>query len=218
MAASPKTPYDRCVFVNCPFDTPYKLLLDAILFAIHECGFIARTALEVTGSAETRLDKIIRIIRESRWSVHDISRVEVTSANPLPRFNMPFECGLALGLQRFGARKDRARDFLVLAARRHQDKRTLSDLAGQDGAYHHNKPAVAIDAIRKFLAPKSPSPVRGGTAIKTRYKQFQSELPKLLTELEISEKEIHAFDYVPELLKVMIEWQRRKNAGRVRRQ
>jgi len=94
MAASPKTPYDRCVFVNCPFDAAYKPLLDAILFAIHDCGFIARTALEVTGSAETRLDKIIRIIRESRWSLHDI--------------------------------------------------------------------------IRRFLAPKSPSPVRGGTAIKTR--------------------------------------------------
>jgi len=216
MAASPKTPYDRCVFVNCPFDAAYKPLLDAILFAIHDCGFIARTALEVTGSAETRLDKIIRIIRESRWSLHDISRVEITPDSPLPRFNMPFECGLALGLQRFGARKDRARDFLVLAARRHQDKRTLSDLAGQDGAYHQNKPAIAIDAIRRFLAPKSPSPVRGGTAIKTRYRQFQSELPKLLTGLEISKKEIHGLDYVPELLKVMIEWQRRQNTGHVR--
>jgi hypothetical protein len=55
-------------------------------------------------------------------------------------------------------------------------------------------------------------------AIKTRYRQFQSELPKLLTGLEISKKEIHTLDYVPELLKVMIAWQRRKNAGRVRQQ
>ncbi len=62
------------MFVNCPFDGACKPLLDAILFAIHDCGFIARTALEVTGSAETRLDKIIRIIRESRWSLHDIAK------------------------------------------------------------------------------------------------------------------------------------------------
>ena len=212
MAASRKTPYDRCVFVNCPFDAAYKPLLDAILFAIHDCGFIARTALEVSGSAEMRLDKIIRIIRESRWSIHDISRVEVTAANPLPRFNMPFECGLAPGLQRFGRRKDRGRDFLVLAARGHQDQRTLSDLAGQDAAYHQNQPGLAIDAIRKFLSPKLRS-VRGGSAIKNRYKRFRAELPKLLAELEISAKEIRTLDYVPELLKVMIEWQRRENAS-----
>ena len=216
MAAPQKPPYDRCVFVNCPFDAAYKPLFDGILFAIHDCGFVARTALEVTGSAETRLNKIARIIQESRWSLHDISRVEVTPGNPLPRFNMPFECGLALGLQRFGKPKDRKRDFLVLAAKRYQDRRTLSDLAGQDAAYHQNKPGKAIDAIRKFLAPKSPSAVRGGTAIKVRYRRFQAELPKLLAGLEISRKEILTLDYVPELLRVMIEWQRRMDASRPR--
>ncbi len=212
MAASLKTPYDRCVFVNCPFDAAYKPLLDAILFAIHDCGFIARTALEVSGSAETRLDKIARIIYESQWSVHDISRVEVSRANPLPRFNMPFECGMALGLQRFGMPMDHKRDFLVLAAKRHQDKRTLSDLAGQDAAYHHNRSGMAIDAIRRFLAPKAGWPVRGGTAIKARYKTFQTDLPDLLAGLEISQREIRTLGYVPELLRIMIEWQRRANA------
>ena len=141
--------------------------------------------------------------------VHDISRVEVSPANPLPRFNMPFECGMALGLQRFGTPKDRKRDFLLLAAERHQDKRTLSDLAGQDAAYHDNKPGMATDAIRRFLAPKAGSPVRGGTAIKTRYAMFQADLPKLLAGLEISAREIRTLDYVPELLRIMIEWQRR---------
>lgn len=214
MAASRKTtPYDRCVFVNCPFDAAYKPLLDAILFAIHDCGFIARTALEVSGSAETRLAKIVRIIRRSRWSIHDISRVEVTPANPLPRFNMAFECGLALGLQRFGTARDRRRDFLVLAARRHQDQRTLSDLAGQDAAYHHNKPDMAIEGVRKFLAGKSRARVRGGAAIKARYRKFQQAMPRLLGGLEIGPSEIRSLDYIPELLSVMTQWQRQSAAG-----
>ena len=38
--------YDVSVFLNCPFDDAYRPLLHAALFAIQDCGFIARTALE----------------------------------------------------------------------------------------------------------------------------------------------------------------------------
>jgi hypothetical protein len=206
MAVSSEARFDRCVFVNCPFDSAYKPLLHAILFAIHDCGFIARSALEATGSAEPRLDKIVRIIRESRWSVHDISRVEVDPDNPLPRFNMPFECGLALGAQRFGTARDRRRDFLILTGARHQDKLTLSDLAGQDAVHHGNVPERAIDAMRAFLAPKSRSQVRGGAAIKARYTRFRAELPRLAAALEIGDQEILSFEYLPDWLRVMNAW------------
>lgn len=209
MPAASARHYDRSVFVNCPFDAPYKALLDAILFTIHDCGFIARTALEVVGSAETRLDKIVRVIRASRWSIHDISRIEVTPDSPFPRFNMPFECGLALGLQRFGTTRDRKRDFLILSAEPHQDKRTLSDLAGQDGAYHRNEPAEAISAVRNFLAGKSAGRVRGAAAIGGRYQKFTAALPGMASALEINEKEIRSFDYLSDLVNLMTAWQQR---------
>lgn len=204
--AAPKLAYDRCVFVNCPFDLPYKPLLDALLFTIHDSGFIARTALEKMGAAETRLDKIARIIRESRWSIHDISRIEVSSAEPLPRFNMPFECGLALGLQRFGGPRDRERDFVILAGKAYEDKQTLSDLAGQDAVYHDGQPDRLIGGVRAFLASKSSSPVRGAAAIGRRWNEFQRELPGLATKLSIEEEEIKKFEYVPDLLNLMISW------------
>jgi hypothetical protein len=215
MAASNEVRFDRCVFVNCPFDAAYKPLLHAILFAIHDCGFIARSALEATGAAEPRLDKIVRIIRESRWSVHDISRVEVDPHKPLPRFNMPFECGLALGAQRFGTARDRRRDFLILTGARHEDKLTLSDLAGQDAAYHGNVPERAIDAVRAFLASKSRTHVRGSGAIKARYGRFRAELPRLAAALEIGDQEILSFDYLTDWLRVMSAWlvQRGARAG-----
>lgn len=206
MAAPDASRFDRCVFVNCPFDSAYTPLLHAILFAIHDCGFDARSALEVTGGAEARLDKIVRIIRESRWSIHDISRVEAGPGNPLPRFNMPFECGLALGAQRFGTTRDKRRDFLILAGEPHQDKLTLSDLAGQDAAYHANLPERAIDAVRGFLASKSRMRVRGAAGIKARYHEFRAELPKLASNLEIAEHEIDSLDYLPDWLRVMTAW------------
>jgi hypothetical protein len=45
-------PYDRSVFVNCPFDRRYRPMLRAIMFAIHDCGFFARSALEVQDSSD----------------------------------------------------------------------------------------------------------------------------------------------------------------------
>ena len=215
MAAHRRAAFDASVFVNCPFDDGYKPLLDALLFAIHDCGFLARTALEVSGSGETRLDKIARIIKESRFSIHDISRVELTPVSLLPRFNMPFECGLAFGALLYERRRSRSgpRDLLVLAAERFQDKRTLSDLAGQDAEYHANKPELAIKGVRRFLASKAPDvmpagvTVRGHDAINRRLLRFKADLPALASALQISTEEIESLEYVAEWLGLATAWQ-----------
>jgi hypothetical protein len=206
--------FDVSVFVNCPFDEAYKPLLDALLFCIHDCGFLARTALEVSGSGETRLDKIARIIRESRFSLHDISRVELSPSSPLPRFNMPFECGLAFGSLMYTPRsKSGARDLLLLAAENFQDKLTLSDLSGQDAAYHGNQPELAIKAVRKFLGSKARgvlppgTPVRGHEAIAARFKRFKLDLPSMAAAIPITEREIVSLDYVAEWLGLATSWQ-----------
>jgi hypothetical protein len=34
--------YDLGVFINVPFDRRYKKLFDALVFAVHDCGFEAR--------------------------------------------------------------------------------------------------------------------------------------------------------------------------------
>ncbi len=206
--------YDVSVFLNCPFDDAYRSLLHAALFAIQDCGFLARTALEDVGSGETRLDKIVRIIGESRFSIHDISRVEVDAANPLPRFNMPFECGLSFGAARFGhPARARNRDLLILAAEAFQDKRTLSDLAGQDAKYHQGRPAELIKAIRTFLAAKAKMVLPAGTSIRghgdihERYERFKVEVEALANSRRIRLDEINSFDYVQDWLALAANWQ-----------
>jgi len=87
------SPYDGNVFINCPFDAGYRPLLNAIVFAIQDCGLFARCAMEVQDSGEVRITKIKRIIRQCRHGIHDISRVELDAATGLPRFNMPLELG-----------------------------------------------------------------------------------------------------------------------------
>lgn len=206
--------FDISIFVNCPFDDAYRPLLRAVIFTIHDCGFIARTALEDTGSGETRLDKILRIIRGSRFSIHDISRTEVSGRARLPRFNMPFECGLAFGiLHTEGPERATGRDALLLAANRASGQQSLSDLAGQDAAYHQNQPELAIRAARRFLAAKaktvlpSGALVRGDVAIQQRYARFEAELPALAAAAQITLKEVLSLDYVAEWTALAAGWQ-----------
>ena len=99
--AAPKPKYADSVFVNCPFDAEYQPIFHAIVFAIHDCGYVARCALEADDSGAVRIDKILAIIDQCKLGIHDISRTELSEQN-LPRFNMPLELGLFLGARRFG--------------------------------------------------------------------------------------------------------------------
>lgn len=89
----PTSRFESNVFINCRFDPRYKRIFDAIVFTIHDAGFVARCGLEVIDSGQTRLTKLVQIIADCKYGIHDISRIEVGRAK-LPRFNMPFECGL----------------------------------------------------------------------------------------------------------------------------
>ena len=89
--------FETNVFINCPFDDGYQPLLRAIVFTVLSCGFSARSAMEENDAGAVRMDKIKRLIRESRLAIHDISRTELDVTSGLPRFNMPFELGLDSG-------------------------------------------------------------------------------------------------------------------------
>ena len=94
--------YETNVFINCPFDRAYEPTLHAIVFAIIQCGYTVRCALETIDTGQTRIDKILKLIGECRFGVHDLSRVQRDEPNNLPRFNMPFELGLFLAARHFG--------------------------------------------------------------------------------------------------------------------
>jgi hypothetical protein len=199
-------PYDRCVFINCPFDTAYKPILDAILFTIHDCGFIACTALEDKGAGQTRIDKLRTLIADSRFSIHDLSRVKLTKSDPLARLNMGFECGLALGAKFYGNEKQRRKDLLVLEAEPFLAQKALSDIAGQDACEHNNDPLEAIKQVRAFLARKSKFvDIPGHDFIQRRYNAFRAALPKMARQKNITMRELKTLDYLPDLHQLIIE-------------
>ena len=76
--------YEDNVFINCPFDSEYRSIFYALVFAVHDCGYIARCALEVDDSGQVRIQKIEQMIADCKFGIHDISRVETDPQTQLP--------------------------------------------------------------------------------------------------------------------------------------
>jgi hypothetical protein len=178
------------VFVNVPFDDAYAPLFDALVFAIMACGYRVRCALEADDSGDIRLDKLVTLIRESPRSIHDLSRIDL-GENDLPRFNMPFELGLAMGAKRFGG-PSRRRDLIkVMVEEPYRLPAYLSDLGGNDPTAHHAEPANVIRIVRNFLhrAPKG-GMLAGPAKLARDFSRFRTELPEIAERIDFEPDEI----------------------------
>lgn len=185
--------YEDCVFLNVPFDQRYENLLRALVFAVHDCGLVARCAREVDDSGQIRLDKIYDLIAGSKYGIHDLSRTGLDKIHRLPRFNMPLELGIFLGARMFGSQKDRDKRCLVLD--RHQDRyqRFCSDIAGHDIRAHDNKPGEAVKAVRNWLSSQLTTEeiqVPSATIIANRYEAFRRQLPSICANLQLAHGEL----------------------------
>ena len=144
----------RAVFCNFPFDADYRPLYLALMASLVCTGQTPRTVLEIPPSAD-RLERILQLLDECAFSLHDLSRVEV-SPRGLPRFNMPFELGLAAVL----ASQDRARhQFRLLETRSNRLQRSLSDLNGYEAFIHRGRPDGVFAATCDIFTSLRPFPI-----------------------------------------------------------
>lgn len=198
--------YNKSVFLNCPFDSSYKPIWDAMIFTLSQADLKPRCALEVNDGAENRLEKIFRIVSQCRYGIHDISRTELDPVYALPRFNMPLELGIFLGAKRFGGRPQGRKACLILARELYDYQKFLSDLAGQDAHAHHNDPRTAVIEVRNWLRSVDGHPgLRGGVQTWSRYLLFRRELPQICRAMRLTVEEITFTD----LIAAAAEWLRR---------
>lgn len=187
--------YELNVFINCPFDREYRLLFDALVFGIMDCGFRPVCARERMNSAQFRLDKIVELIRLSRYSVHDLSRTESGEFN-LPRFNMPLELGVALGCLKYGTELDRDKSMLVLDRKQYRYHRFVSDISGQDIGTHDGNPSRLLNEIRTWLQAESKAEdIPGARYIFRRYRQFRRGMPAMARSLKRDLPKLTFIDY-----------------------
>lgn len=142
----------KSVFINCPFDSDYAPLFDAIVFVTVCCGFRPRSALESGTVSEPRLSRILRALFASKYSIHDLSRCTGEGSDNIARFNMPLELGMAMA-RRFMQPSDE-HDWLVLVPNGHTYVRFVSDLAAYDPATHDGSVASIVVAVMSWLATR----------------------------------------------------------------
>jgi len=186
----------RNVFVNCPFDAEYRLCFEALLFAVTFSEYRVRCALEDGDAANIRFDKLRRLIRESPRTIHDLSRTEL-GTNELPRFNMPFELGLAMGAKYFGSTRHRRNTALIMVREPYTLPAYLSDLGGNDPTAHHGNAHNVLRIVSRYLH-RTPDGrlLPGPQSYVAAFTKFKGDLSGMAARLQWSPNEIDPYaDY-----------------------
>ncbi len=197
--------FERNVFVNCPFDEAFYPLLRPLLFTIIYLGFKPRIALEATDSGRPRLEKILALIRESKYGIHDLSRCEASKSGELYRLNMPFELGLDFGCRTFGRGQLREKKSLVLEQDQHRYKAALSDLSGADIEGHKNEPYRVVRIARNWLRNVALANAAGAAKIWSAFTDFMADSYDALISKGFSPADIEALP-IFELIALMEVW------------
>lgn len=166
--------YAKNVFINCPFDEEFATLLRSMLFRVVRLGFSPRLASESSDSGQNRLDKIVKIIRQSKYSIHDLSRCQACASGEYLRMNMPFELGIDYGCRNSGNEYLAEKKFLVLDEIPHRLKAALSDMSGCDYEAHEANHQIVVQCVRNWLVSEANAPQVGAARILDDYEDFQA--------------------------------------------
>ncbi len=125
------------VFLNIPYDKKFERLFLAYIAGVSAFGLVPRATLEIPDSSR-RLDKILNLIRDCKYSIHDLSRVELDRTKPrTPRFNMPFELGLTVAVRK--RKRNMKENWYVFESVDYRLEKSLSDLNGTDPKIHDGR-------------------------------------------------------------------------------
>ena len=120
-------------FINCPFDEEYRFFERALTFICIYFETEPCFTKDIDNNNIHRLDKLVAIIRESEFSIHDLSRCKCKcqdSTGPeFYRMNMPFELGLDYAYNTYSGN---SKNILLLENQQRDLQAALSDSLGLD--------------------------------------------------------------------------------------
>ena len=196
--------FENNLFINCPFDNEYKPILKAVVFSAVYLGFNPLLS-ETINSAESRVSRIQKLISLSKYSIHDLSRMESTKKNELARFNMPFELGMDIGCKVYGEDKMHDKYLLIFDAKSYRYQKAISDLSGNDIEIHNNSPEVAIRKFRNWVRKIKNEQIDSANKIWRLYNEFNGDFYVIAQEYELSKEDIDEMPW-EELCHHINEW------------
>lgn len=198
--------YEHNVFINCPFDAEYNSLLRPLVFAVLYLGFTPRIALDRSDSGEQRIHKICGLIEASKYSIHDLSRLQADRENEFYRMNMPFELGIEYGCRYFAPGRLRDKKCLILEKQRFDFMKALSDLSGVDIKSHNNEPIGIIRGVRNwFVETVGLREVASPTSIWFNFGEFMSGFYVQRSEEGFSDEDLDMMP-MPEFVAFIRKW------------
>lgn len=169
---------EKGVFLNIPYDQNFRSLYLAYIAGLVHLGLDPRVTLGLPGGAR-RLDKIFDEIKGCRYSIHDLSRVGVDRNPPFatPRFNMPFELGLAVAWEKSNPTEH---SWFVFESRPYRIQKSLSDLNGTDPQIHGGQVSGVLRELSNIFRrprnqPSVPDLMHTYIAISRRSKEVMEE-------------------------------------------
>jgi hypothetical protein len=168
---------DNLVFLNVPYDRKFKNLYIAYIVGLTELGLKPTATLAIPGG-EARLDRIFELIQTCRYSVHDLSRVQLSRTIPVtPRFNMPFELGMAVAWAKLHPERH---TYIVSESMHRRAQKSLSDMAGTDFNIHGGTPSGVMRElcnafVRQRQRPSVPQMMR-------RYEAVSGLVPQMMRQ------------------------------------
>ena len=203
---SPINPdFDASVFINCPFDKDYLPMLRSMLFTLVYCGFQPRIGSERYNSLEGRLEKIKELIRDCRYSIHDISRMDAMKEGEFPRFNMPFELGIDLGCRVFGNGFCSQKECVVFEKEKYRYTKVISDLSGVDIMDHGMQPELLVHRLREWLRVTTKKKLPHWKKIWEYFVEFWSDFDRITREEHFTDDDIENMSSV-EFIDYIHDW------------
>jgi hypothetical protein len=158
------------VFLNIPYDRKFEDLYLAYIVGLTQLGLRVNAAVGVP--SQGRLGTIIGLIEESDFSIHDLSRIELTKG--IPRFNMPLELGLAL----YRSRVTRGRHRIyVFEGKPHRAQRSTSDINLIDPKIHNGTAKGVMAGLRNIF--RQPGDVTTVPEMLVSYRAVRKRIPQL---------------------------------------
>lgn len=173
-------PFEKSVFINCPYDAEFAPLLHAIVLTVAARGFMPRSALETGGTADPRIVRIAKGIMTSKYSIHDLSRFQGEDVDNHARFNMPLELGMAMGVRFMKDGTGTEHNWVALLPAGIEHQKFVSDLIGYDMREHDSQVSTVITRIAGWLSeqPEFTRPTPAAKTILDSFEPFRALLEK----------------------------------------
>ena len=135
-------------FINMPYAGRYERVYLAFIAGLAGFGMVPTAAVK-DPSSQFQLDRIFNLVADSDYSFHDLSHMSLDRASPrTPRFNMPFELGLAVATSRL---KNAKHQWFVFDTQRFRVIKALSDLGGVTVRVHDRTPESILRCLVNAL-------------------------------------------------------------------